>query len=254
MLYAPVALLSCLCAALCLIPATAQVYPDCVEANVVLRHSGAHAIFVDVSAYGTVGCWQNDCKNSDKFNAQDKGTCARGCAGIPECTHWTFGEQEGATKCFLRKSDGGREQAEGWLAAPKACAPLLLPDAFVALTAAEIPELQACDGGKSDACPDMAKAVRTWRFAIEHLKKATEGALDANTFQYVNQIESDTTAFAAQMSEDNFPVVIGNNRQVFMALRGWLDAQPKADVDPNDKSLPNPLRGKLCGISSCFDA
>jgi len=231
----------------------AQDFPGCVDNNIVLRHAGAHAIFVDLSTHGTSGCWQNDCKNSDKFNAEDKGICARACAQIDECTHWSFGEQEGAMKCFLRKSDGGREESEGFASASKSCAPGNLPDAFVALTAANLPEMLACDAGKSDQCPDMARAVTTWRFAIKHLQKATEGALDAGTSQYVSQIGSDTDAFAAQMSEENFPVVVGNNRQVFLALRGWMESQPQADVDPNDASLPNPMRGKLCGATSCFE-
>mmetsp|Transcript_104209 Transcript_104209/g.323999 ORF Transcript_104209/g.323999 Transcript_104209/m.323999 type:complete len:251 (-) Transcript_104209:307-1059(-) len=233
--------------------AAAQMYPDCVEGNVVMRHAGAHAIFVDLGAYGTSGCWQNDCKNTDKFNAVDQGVCARACAAVDECTHWTFGEQEGATKCFLRKSDGGREEAEGWTAAAKTCAPAPVPDAYAALLAVDVEELQACDGGKSDACPDMAKAMATWKYAIGSLQRATEGQLDANTMQYVNQIASDTDAFAAQMSEDNFPVVVGNNRQVFNALRGWLEGQPKAELDPNDPSLPNPLKGRLCGPTSCYE-
>jgi len=233
--------------------AAAPAFPECIDVNVVLRHAGANAVFVDASTHGTVGCWQNDCKHTDKFNTEDKGICARACQAINECTHWSYGEQEGAMKCFMRKSDGGREQAEGWLAGAKDCAPAALPDAFVALTTAELPALLACDAGKSDACPDMGKAIRTWRFAIAHLKTATDGQLDANTMQYVAQIAADTDAFAAQMSEENFPVIIGNSRQVFLALRGWLAAQPKMDVDPNDISLPSPLRGKLCGASSCFE-
>lgn len=231
----------------------AQGYPACIEADVVFRHANAHAIFVDLSSYGTVGCWQNDCKHTDKFNTDDKGICARACQGVNECTHWSYGEQEGAMKCFLRKSDSGREQAAAWLGGAKSCAPPPLPDAFVALTTAELPALRACDAGKSDACPDMGKAIRTWRFAITSLKVATDGFLDANTMQYVSQIAADTDAFAAQMNEDNFPVVIGNNRQVFEALHGFLSSQPKMDVDYDDLSLPNPLRGKLCGASSCFE-
>lgn len=231
----------------------AQDFPACVENNIVFRHAGAHAIFVDVSTHGTGGCWQNDCKNSDKFNAEDVGICARACSHVEECTHWSFGEQEGASKCFLRKSDGGREESEGFFAGSKTCAPQSLPDAFVALTAANLPELVACDAGKSDQCPDMARAIATWRFLIKHLKKATEGMLDAGTMQYVNQIASDTDAFAAQMSEENFPVVLGNNRQVIQALTGWLESQPKAELDPNDASLPNPMRGQLCGAVSCFE-
>jgi len=231
----------------------AQEYPSCVEDKTVLRHAGAHAIFVDLSAFGTAGCWQNDCKWTDKFIAGDQGVCARACASTDECTHWTFGEQEGATKCFMRKSDGGREAADGWVAAHKACSPVAIPHAQLALAAAELPDLVACDSGKSDQCPDMQKAVSTWKYAIDALKTATEGLLDANTMQYVNQIAADTSAFAAQISEENFPVVAGNNRQVFNALKGWLDSQPKGAFDSSDASLPNPLRGKLCGTSSCFE-
>lgn len=54
------------------------------------------------------------------------------------------------------------------------------------------------EAGLSDACPDMAKAVNTWRFAITTLKKAAEPKLDAGTMQYVTQIE----AGPAKMFED----------------------------------------------------
>jgi len=226
-------------------------YPGCVEQNSVMRHAGAHAIFVDMSAFGSAGCWQNDCKNTDKFNADDMGICARTCAQIDECTHWVYGDQEDAKKCFLRKSDAGREAAEGWLAAPKACAPPAIPDSYLAFVSGNI--LLPCDGGKSDKCPDMARAITTWRFAIKHLKRATEGKVDPNTINFINQISDDTDAFAAQMSEDNLPVVAGNNRQVFLALASWMDSQPKPTLDANDASLPNPIRGMLCGASSCYE-
>jgi len=232
-------------------PAPQGPYPACVDANVVLRHAGANAIFVDVSTDGSAGCWQNDCKNTDKFNAVDMGVCARSCARVDECTHWSYGEQEGQKKCFLRKADAGREQAEGWFSARKACAPPHVPDGFVARTAGRV--LQVCDAGKSDTCPDMLAAMTTWKFAIRHLQKATEGKLDANTMNYVNQIATDTNSFASQMSEENFPVVAGNNRQVFNALDGWLAAQPSIPLDPSDASLPSPLRGRLCGPNSCYE-
>merc|ERR1740123_2016587 len=103
--------------------AAAQEYPECVEQNVVLRNAGAHAIFVDVRSFGLEGCWQDNCRVTDKFSAADPSICARACQDIDECTHWTFGEQDGAKRCFLRKSDAGREQAEGWSAAPRGCVP-----------------------------------------------------------------------------------------------------------------------------------
>lgn len=69
--------------------------------------------------------------------------------------------------------------------------------------------LRQTEAGLSDSCPDMAKAVNTWQFAIKALKKAQiagrsqmfsmfsflrfEAAgpkLDAGTLQYVTQIEA----------------------------------------------------------------
>jgi len=226
-------------------------YPACAEQSSVFRHAGAHAIFVDLSSFGSAGCWQNDCKNTDKFNADDMGICARTCSQIEECTHWSFGEQEDAKKCFLRKSDAGREQADGFVSGAKACAPTPIPDAYLAFAAGTI--LLPCDAGKSDKCPDMARAITTWRFAIKHLKRATEGKVDPNTINFINQISDDTDAFAAQMSEDNFPVVAGNNRQVFLALHSWMESQGKPNFNANDVSLPNPVKGHLCGASSCFE-
>ncbi|CAE7685021.1 Tbc1d10b [Symbiodinium sp. CCMP2592] len=217
--------LSCACAGS---SAAAVGYPGCTQPSVVLRHAGAHAIFADVSVFGAAGCWQNDCKNSDKFIADSPVLCARTCSELGDCTHWTFGEQDGAQKCFFRKSDGGREVLEGWSSGTKACAPPSLPEAFQALKAADL--LKRCDAGLSDACPDMAKAVNTWQFAIRNLKKAAGSKLDAGTLQYVNQIEADTTAFAAQMSDQNFPLIMANNRQVFQALQSWMESQPKASV------------------------
>jgi len=233
--------------------AAAQDYPACVESNVVLRHAGAHAIFVDLSAHATAGCWQNDCKNTDKWTAEDKGICARVCSQVDECQFWSFGEQEGAMKCFLRKGDGGRENLDGWSAGRKACTPPSPQPAQLAHMAANVPDLLVCDQGKSDQCPDMMRAITTWKFAIAQLKKATEGQLDANTMQYVTQIATDTAAFSSQPTEENFPVVVGNNRQIFMALRGWLEGQPQIEFDRNDPSLPNPARGMLCGANSCYE-
>ena len=46
-------------------------------------------------------------KLSDKFEAVDPGICARACAATEECSHWSYGQQYGTKKCFLRKSDEG---------------------------------------------------------------------------------------------------------------------------------------------------
>lgn len=241
-------------------PAALAEYPQCAVADVVLRHSGEHAIFADMSTHGHAGCFQNDCAMTDKFQAEDRGTCARLCADLDECTHWTYGTQDGLTKCFLRKSDGGREQAFGWSSGVKACAPPALPPAFTALTFAESEGLRACDGGKSEKCPDLQAAITTWRAAITYLKRATRGLVDEATMGHINAISADSDAFHEGMnrevrpSEADFPRVVFNNRIVFDALRSFLASQPKVELRADDASLPNPLRnGKLCGKTSCYE-
>jgi hypothetical protein len=98
----------------------------------------------------------------------------------------------------------------------------------------------------------MARAVTTWQYAIKKLKEAAAGRLDAGTVQYVTQIEADTNAFAAQMSDQNFPLIMANNRQVFNALHTWMAGQPQVAIDPADLSAPLPLRGSFCGPVACY--
>jgi len=78
------------CACKSAAPVNVGAFPGCTQQNVVLRHAGAHAIFADVSTYGAAGCWQNDCKNSDKFISDSPSLCARTCSELSECTHWTW--------------------------------------------------------------------------------------------------------------------------------------------------------------------
>lgn len=236
-------------------------YPTCIARDMALRHLGEHAIFADMSSHGSAGCFQNDCKLTDKFNAKDRGICARLCAELEECTHWSFGMQDGATKCFLRKSDEGRQKAPGWESGVKACAPPPLPNAFAALATADSEGLVACNGGKSEACPDALPAINTWRFAIKHLTQAVEGRVDENTLNHVNQIAKDSENLANSInaefrpSDADFPRVVYNNRLIFNSLKGWLVTLPRVELNATDGSLPTPLRtGKLCGPTSCYDS
>eukprot|EP00439_Symbiodinium_sp_Y106_P019355 s1180_g2.t1 len=225
-------------------------FPDCVERGFVYRHAGAHGIFLDLSTYGSTGCWDGNCRQTDKFNSQDFGVCARACQQTQECTHWSFGAPAGSTTCFLRKSDGGLEAESSFFSGTKACAPPELSDASVAWKTASLPALRACDAGRSDDCPDLRRALRTWQFAIGALRRATAGLVDGKTQSLVEQIAADTDAFSEQFSEENFPVVAHNNRVLFSALEGWLQEQsPELPA----VALPAPLRGELCGMTSCFD-
>jgi len=248
----------------CLKPKVTRAAPlECIEQDVVLRHAGEHAIFQDLSIYGHAGCFQNDCKLTDKFNTEHWSVCARACAETEECTHWSFGEQgePPVEKCFLRKSDGGREQSVGWLSGSKACGPPGLPKAFTALSVAESRELVACDGGKDpEKCPDVEKAVNTWNYALRRMQMAIRGRVDQGTGDTINQITEDSINFQAALhgeyrpSDHDYPRIVYNNRLIFNQLRSFLVQFPTADLSESDVSLPNPLRfGMLCGRSSCYE-
>merc|ERR1712216_1056985 len=73
-----------------------------------------------------MGCFNDDCISTDKFASDSMDDCAKTCMAVEECTHWTFGDEEGSTKCWIRNGDGGRETWAGFKAGSKFCAP---PDA-----------------------------------------------------------------------------------------------------------------------------
>ncbi|CAE8586997.1 unnamed protein product [Polarella glacialis] len=238
----------------------AQPYPDCRESGVVHRHAAAHAIFEDLSFYGHAGCFQNNCKLTDKFNAEDPSLCARVCAQVEACEHWTFGTQDGVTKCFLRKSDDARQSVGGWVSGAKSCAPPPIPGAQLALATVQSAGIMACDKGKGPECPDLGAAINTWIFAIQHLQKATAGMVDEGTLSHILGIAEDSKNFQAGLTAEYRPTdkdygrMVYNNRMIFNHLTTWLEAQPKVELDPSDSSVPNPLRtGQLCGKASCFE-
>jgi len=236
-------------------------WPACVETDVVLRHRGAHAIFVDASVFGHDGCFLGNCAFTDKFVAVDSGICARACAEFDECTDWSFGLQGGSRKCFLRKSDEARETARGWRSGSKACAPPALSPGFAALAIAESAGVKACDGARDvEKCPDSLAAARTWILAIKHLIRAASGRVDPETMQHIDRIGTDSQNLVNSITgyyrpgDADFGRVVYNNRLIFNSLRDWLVMHPKAELREDDLSLPNPLRtGALCGNRSCYE-
>lgn len=127
---APLPQLSCAMIRHLLVAAAAAAnFPACIEKDVILRHNGEHALFTDLAAHGkSYGCFLDDCTYSDKFVAVSDAECAALCSQIPECKFWSFGEEEGETKCWLRASDAGKEALTGAISGNKECAPPEYPD------------------------------------------------------------------------------------------------------------------------------
>jgi hypothetical protein len=103
---------------------TPPVWPACVQQNTIYRGKGQYSLFTDVAVHGkTAGCFENNCKNTDKFDAASEEDCATVCYQVPECTHWSFGSENQVKKCWLRTSDGGREPLDTAMSASRHCAP-----------------------------------------------------------------------------------------------------------------------------------
>jgi hypothetical protein len=96
-------------------------WPQCINADTIYRGKGQYSLMTDVSVHGkTAGCFQNNCKSTDKFDAATESECATTCYQVPECTHWSFGEESGVKKLAADFGCG-----EGSFADCEVCLPVL---------------------------------------------------------------------------------------------------------------------------------
>eukprot|EP00927_Polykrikos_kofoidii_P026704 TRINITY_DN2374_c0_g1_i1.p1 TRINITY_DN2374_c0_g1~~TRINITY_DN2374_c0_g1_i1.p1 ORF type:complete len:186 (+),score=39.54 TRINITY_DN2374_c0_g1_i1:76-558(+) len=102
---------------------TSTEWPACQEQGIVIRNAG-QALFANLQGYGaTIGCFLDDCMNSDKFVASEIESCTKVCKSLPECKFWVWGVEEGEQKCWFRTGDNGREKGEGWVSGAGTCHP-----------------------------------------------------------------------------------------------------------------------------------
>lgn len=98
-------------------------WPDCIQRNVIIHgYDIGEALMIDLAKYGAKeGCWNNDCKETDKFNCESMEACATMCQKVDACQWWTWGEQGGARKCWIRSGKHGREKRYGFSSGPRVC-------------------------------------------------------------------------------------------------------------------------------------
>jgi len=100
-------------------------WPDCMRNNWVIHgFDYSQALRIDLSKHGaTEGCWQNNCSATDKFNAENKERCAEVCQEVAECAWWSFGQEDGQNRCWLRPARNRRERRYGFTSGSKSCHP-----------------------------------------------------------------------------------------------------------------------------------
>ena len=76
---------------------------------------------------------------------------------------------------------------------------------------------------------EVAAAINTWIFGIEHMKRAFRGRVDPDTWNHVERIGKESENFLLQLtspyrpSDKDFPRIIYNNRWVFGVWRNEGD-------------------------------
>eukprot|EP00928_Gymnodinium_smaydae_P029018 TRINITY_DN21979_c0_g2_i1.p1 TRINITY_DN21979_c0_g2~~TRINITY_DN21979_c0_g2_i1.p1 ORF type:complete len:491 (-),score=92.54 TRINITY_DN21979_c0_g2_i1:61-1533(-) len=130
--------------------------------------------------------------------------------------------------------------AAAWCPRWTAAAPVEIPFAQAALFAAERPEVKACDGGLGPKCDNPYPAMFAWRYATNNLRLAvnalpeSERRMHKSTVSWVALISEQVDAFFKQPTAETLANAVGNARQVFDSLKGWM-----ATAAPSKMEVPD---------------
>lgn len=98
-------------------------WPDCVRRNVVVNGFDlGEALLEDLRPFGAKeGCWQENCSHTDKFNCESMDHCSTACSQVPNCSWWTWGVEDFAAKCWLRKETHRKSKRYGFSSGTRNC-------------------------------------------------------------------------------------------------------------------------------------
>jgi len=116
-----------------------------------------------------------------------------------------------------------------------------VPFAKAAIFAAELPEVRACDGGPGPGC-DAFRAMMGWRYAVNNLRRAVDllppetRSMHKSTIAFVAQISAEVEGFFVTPTAETLMVAIGNARQVFDMLKGWMSTSVWSELAVDDQA------------------
>jgi hypothetical protein len=100
-------------------------WPSCVARNVIIHgFSIGEALILDLRPHGaTKGCWNGDCSKTDKFNSESMEQCALVCSAVKDCHWWSWGNEDGDAKCWIRTKRTQRGKRYGFSSGSRDCVP-----------------------------------------------------------------------------------------------------------------------------------
>lgn len=98
-------------------------WPGCTQRNTLIHgYDFGEALMVDLATHGAKeGCWNNDCTETDKFTCASMESCSTMCRKVASCHWWTWGDEDGAKKCWLRSSRSRAEKRYGFASGARGC-------------------------------------------------------------------------------------------------------------------------------------
>ncbi|OLQ14390.1 hypothetical protein AK812_SmicGene1484 [Symbiodinium microadriaticum] len=218
----------------------------------VYRHAGAHGIFVDLSTYGSAGCWDDNCRPvMDKYLASlnwafamlGVGLSSLGGIKTTNTLEVVFSAAWNTVLVAFRSlmtyatlissitTVAGLHFGQDFGVCARACQQTqeCTHWSFGALAGSTTCFLRKSDGGleaessfisgtKACAPSALSDASVAWKSATLSALRACDAGRSEDCPDL--RIAADTDAFSEQFSEENFPLVAHNNRLLFSALEG----------------------------------
>lgn len=100
-------------------------WSGCVKRNTLIHGVDAgEALMEDLTKFGAKeGCWEGDCTETDKFDCKNMSHCAFVCNQVTACKWWTWGDEHGKYRCWLRTGKHSREKRWSYSSGKHDCYP-----------------------------------------------------------------------------------------------------------------------------------
>lgn len=233
---------------------TRTTWPECVHRNVIVHgYDLGEALMVDLSKHGAkAGCWNDDCTETDKFDCGSMERCAEVCHEVAACQWWTFGSEDGVTKCWIRTGRHGREKRYGFSSGPRGCSLAANATAAGEIAVANITEEHATQpNATSTKTPDMLTGT-------------------ARHVSHLNSTEAVASVQAGDGGNGEAPAVVpGHPPRRLMSFEDDYDSfgsrphalnfgpslhMPVFGMDTRENQLRKEQRGESCRIQGYFDS
>lgn len=204
------------------------VWPNCIKRNVIVNgYDFGEALMLDLTAFGAKeGCWKENCSSTDKFNCDSIDHCATVCSQVEACHWWTWGLEDFAAKCWLRRERHGRGKRYGFSSGQRNCTP----------SATTTPLVEAKEASSTST------SIAVVQDQVPPAASSSEGSVETSKPEEVRPRR------LMSLDDDDF-----YSSRPFTIPFGPSLHMPMFGSHSTEKSLREEQRGESCRIHGYFD-